>query len=1323
MTRRLEIGLNPITRDPTPEDIFNELNIRYRVCFKPVKKSCDAEECICVCNRRVEDHTDRVTESGTKNWDMLRNTYEKLNPVHGQLLDGGFFTRLALDTSEGKVEKILLDVWKIPKPRLIMSIIGGAKYFTLSDRLETNFINGIINVALKSGAWLITNGYNVGIVQLVGQAIHKVKLTNPKRQITAIGVCKWGSVKDVEKLTEPPHTRKQRANDRHCYNDGDEKLKKRESGERDLEMNHSHYLMLDDGRLRYYDIGDYRTRLCAHLGKLEHDYDFPVPVITIVVEGGRDTITNMYNDLRANIPVVIIDGSGRVADFFKHWLLYTKEFDDASKDADITYEINEIDKVKRVSSATSNQEGLPGSRTSYTNVRLRLDKSRNVLREMFQKYEAQLQADLNPIINHDEDSNKKKRKPPTPTDSKDEPSIIIDKTLSQVMYCLQPAVRSGISVFNLNSENNFSETIFRSICKSRKKYFEKKETDQNEAIESNLRKLKPLPSSQDRKRQSNARHNINRKDQIAQRTQLLQLAMDWNCIDVAKELILENSLDNILNKEYTFIYALTKNLPTFVYEFLKLGIDPSKIFFPNDEFFKGTSRYKKFIEDLYTDAAVNSDTTHLRWFVESDSDIFEKHIQRTDDLNAVISVLIGDYMSKLYFDSDRKEMTYRSLWGLNKEDAEQNTITVQVGADDEDPIDKENRQKIEDYTMRDLFLWSILMYHMDLAKVLLSYLKYRICAALIATKILKEYHRKATHGELKDSYMKNADYFQQYAIDCVTQCEKNDPEQACQIILQRIELYGNVTCLQVAADAHDKLFIAIPCCVQAMNNIWFDKIYPEQSRKRNNISMGLGFISLGLLAPCLVNYRNAGGESKDESLTRRLQPYGINYSDAYTLEYPRYTKIVPLNRYMHRVKNFHQALRMKYFYHCLSYIVFLFIFSYMILFNFQLPTDKIPSIHWTEIVTIILVSSMLIEEIHYFVSLDNLSFPGKCFNYFRNLFKIMTIVGFILFYVGLVLRFTHATTDEEFFAARIVMAIDLEIWWLRSLSFILVVRFLGPHIVAIGKMLKDLAFFMCIIAIVMTGYGVASRAMVYYPNANRFNETGISIAFNGRDIFRQIAYPVYYLMYGEFGTELDDLDNNRDEAWSISTHVLLAVHMLFVNILLTNLLIAMFSKRFDQVYEDTQNIWHTQQYIFTREYYTRAPFFPPISLIYDMYYLCRLTFFNIRRVCFKKSADPRAKTFKMIPIDKSCVKDWYQFEAASTYEYAHQEVKALKAVLMTSSNGSDLHCIEKREDNNDSMNDSNNSNSNIRQIQDDLAKLNQSFEDIKGQLKTLIEKS
>jgi len=32
-----------------------------------------------------------------------------------------------------------------------------------------------------------------------------------------------------------------------------------------------------------------------------------VPIVTIVIEGGDSTIENIYNDLRANIPIVIID--------------------------------------------------------------------------------------------------------------------------------------------------------------------------------------------------------------------------------------------------------------------------------------------------------------------------------------------------------------------------------------------------------------------------------------------------------------------------------------------------------------------------------------------------------------------------------------------------------------------------------------------------------------------------------------------------------------------------------------------------------------------------------------------------------------------------------------------------------------------------------------------------------------------------------------------------------------------------------------------------------------------------------------------------------
>jgi hypothetical protein len=64
---------------------------------------------------------------------------------------------------------------------------------------------------------------------------------------------------------------------------------------------------------------------------------------------------------------------------------------------------------------------------------------------------------------------------------------------------------------------------------------------------------------------------------------------------------------------------------------------------------------------------------------------------------------------------------------------------------------------------------------------------------------------------------------------------------------------------------------------------------------------------------------------------------------------------------------------------------------------------------------------------------------------------------------------------------------------------------------------------MCIIAVVMIGYGVASRSMAYYPNSDLFNDP-VDTAFDGRSIFRQIIYPVYYLMYGQFGNELSNLD-------------------------------------------------------------------------------------------------------------------------------------------------------------------------------------------------------
>lgn len=63
----------------------------------------------------------------------------------------------------------------------------------------------------------------------------------------------------------------------------------------------------------------------------------------------------------------------------------------------------------------------------------------------------------------------------------------------------------------------------------------------------------------------------------------------------------------------------------------------------------------------------------------------------------------------------------------------------------------------------------------------------------------------------------------------------------------------------------------------------------------------------------------------------------------------------------------------------------------------------------------------------------------------------------------------------------------------------------------------------------MTAYGVASRSMYSYDSQ--------LLTFEGRSIFRYIVYPTYYLMYGNVGNELDNLDGKNirsEKSYSLS---------------------------------------------------------------------------------------------------------------------------------------------------------------------------------------------
>ncbi|CAF1321816.1 unnamed protein product [Rotaria sordida] len=153
--------------------------------------------------------------------------------------------------------------------------------------------------------------------------------------------------------------------------------------------------------------------------------------------------------------------------------------------------------------------------------------------------------------------------------------------------------------------------------------------------------------------------------------------------------------------------------------------------------------------------------------------------------------------------------------------------------------------------------------------------------------------------------------------------------------------------------------------------------------------------------------------------------------------------------------------------------------------------------------------------------------------------------------VGLIDRWIYFHTSPMvkmgyhfFFYIWIILALDLEIWYLQSLKFIIAIKSLGPKIFMLKNMLQDLFAFLYIIFVAIAAYGVVSRSLFMY------NE----VSFDGKGIFGDIFYPTYWFMY-----DLITSGSSTVVAGATATHVLLAFHMLFINILLLNLLIAVFS--------------------------------------------------------------------------------------------------------------------------------------------------------------------
>ncbi|CAF0986922.1 unnamed protein product [Adineta steineri] len=287
-----------------------------------------------------------------------------------------------------------------------------------------------------------------------------------------------------------------------------------------------------------------------------------------------------------------------------------------------------------------------------------------------------------------------------------------------------------------------------------------------------------------------------------------------------------------------------------------------------------------------------------------------------------------------------------------------------------------------------------------------------------------------------------------------------------------------------------------------------------------------------------------------------------------------------------------------------GYVLFLLFFSYYMLFAF------------------------------FPLSQDNRSLIGKIRSYFdlnnriSNLFLVLP--AYLLFYIGLALRFTQKS-PQGFLSARIVMALDLELAFIRSVLFIGIASDLGPKIVMIRKMTNDFILFIVVIVIFIFGYGVSSRSMTAYG----------TIDFKGQNSFRAIVHPVYYFVHGSIDNERTQLDATPDSGGTIVTQIIFAFHMLCSGIFTIN-----------DIQTQARYVWAYDRCDIIRTYYARPALFPPFTFL--------ISIMQCFQWCWKKlyrnrnGKEEQSQCFKMIPINDDVDHAWLEFERYSTNGYIRQ---------------------------------------------------------------------
>uniref|UniRef100_A0A8P4G2N0 Transient receptor potential cation channel subfamily M member 4 n=1 Tax=Dicentrarchus labrax TaxID=13489 RepID=A0A8P4G2N0_DICLA len=649
-------------------------------------------------------------------------------------------------------------------------------------------------------------------------------------------------------------------------------------------------------------------------------------------------------------------------------------------------------------------------------------------------------------------------------------------------------------------------------------------------------------------------------------------------------------------------------------EELKLAVAWNRVDIAKTELFNGDIQWKyEDLEDSMTDALINDKPQFVRLFCENGLNILDYlTYRRLESLYHSLSDSSLAYVLLQRRLSERQGLA-GSLYNVDGD------VTVPLKnsiAPIKRKLLKHRRLMLLGECMyRDqrclspwaaLFIWAVLQNRSDMAVYFWEMAGESVLSALGGCKILRELSKLESETENKLAMKELAQKFENLAHDVFGECYQSSENRSFTLLIRKSPVWGGATCLQMAIAADARLFFSHDGVQSLLSQIWWG----DMERSTEVWKLVLTFFLPPLLYTNLMSFR---------SLTIYSRTWESLHSMVHQSSMVRNTNN-PIHMHTHmgtenslpssskrpfivsRWRQFWFAPVTSFLGNVLMYFLFLCLFAYVLLVDFKPPPPHGPST--LEFVLYFWVFTLVCEEIR---QVGNFVIQ-RMRNYIQDVWNKCDLTAIALFTLALCCRMF----PWSYQFGRAVMAIDYMVFTLRLIHIFAIHKQLGPKIIIVGKMMKDVFFFLFFLAVWLTAYGVANQALLYSydPRPNW--------------ILRRVFYRPYLHIFGQI--PINEMDGewlslsgeepcmNTNANWLVV--ILLVIYLLFTNIVLVNLLIAMFSYTFSKVQEHSDTYWKFQRYNLIVEYHSRPCLAPPFIIISHLHLFIKR---YIRRIPSVKS--------------------------------------------------------------------------------------------------------